>query len=228
MADLGWHHVQIHPANPNTHYVGDIAAQLARTLGFSDSVVSSQTGSTSVQVGTNIDAGGPVSISDVTINIGSSGYESAQRDAEFVAFVGESIAELLSSSRLALIFLGMDETDRAHLARVRSDLWDGALAALTASGLVLVDISNPDVDGELSSIWPPPPDIAFDLPATLADSARDEAAEEISQILVSEKLCPTEADALVPVKLLVSSTTSIVALHEALARGIAGWPTWTN
>jgi hypothetical protein len=227
MTEMGWRHVQIHPANSNTHYVADILVQITQSLGLDVPSPSVTDRPVSIQVGAGIEAGGPVEISNVNINVGGDPFEGARREREVLRSVESGLNEALRKSRIALVFVEMFQAEKTDVQRIRNVLWDAMLEPLTDQGLVMVDISDAAAANFESSIWPPQPDLAFDLPIALTDDgARTDAVAELAEIVLSEGLVNGSDEAIVASRMLVSTTTSIVELHESLARAIAGWPMW--
>ena len=225
MTEMGWRHVQIHPSNSNTHYVSDILVQITQSLGLDLPSGPAIDRSVTVEVGTRILTEGSVDISDVAINIVGDSFDGAHRERGHAQSVGRALSAALLESRVAIVFLGMEELSSGDLRRIRHDLWDGVLAQLTGQGLAIVDISNPSALD--LAIWPPQPDLAYDLPISLTDeAARADAVAELADIALKEAIVNTPDEAILAARLLVSTTTSIVGLHAALGRAIAGWPPW--
>jgi hypothetical protein len=218
-----WKHVQIEPSNANTHYVADILIQVAETCQLSLASAPSTGGSLSVVIGSEIDAGGSVEVSDIDVTVVGDPFESALRDRARTRDIASRLAEVLSEFRVALIFVGTHNTPPPILRAIRSELWDGAFASLVEKGLLLVDISDPAAMGVRSETWPPAADIAIDLPVALGDSARVDAARDIARIALAENLVASDREAMILGRTLVAGASTTIELHATLGRAVASW-----
>jgi hypothetical protein len=224
MLEAGWKHVQIEPSNPNTHYLSDILIQIMDTCGIPLGGQGGKDALVSVNIGTGIDAGGNVDVSDIDVTVVGDSFENARRERERVQSVAVGLSQVLARSRVALIFIRTHESPASIVRAVRARLWDDALAPLIDEGLLLVDISDPERMTVDPATWPPPPDIAFDLPVALVDDDdRDVAANDIARILLDEQLLASEREAVASGRALVASAVSIADLYASVGRTIAGW-----
>src|SRR5438270_9880542 len=119
-----WKHVQVETSNPNAHYLADILIQVAKTCGLALTPSSSAEDRLSIVIGSEIEAGGSVELSDVDVTIVGDSFETAVRDRERVHQVAAGLAEALGEIRVALIFLGMEGAPSPIVRAIRSQLWD--------------------------------------------------------------------------------------------------------
>ena len=175
-----WKSVQIESSNASTHYLSDIVIQMHETFGIP--LARPEPGhAPSLTIASDIDAGGSVDISDVTVTIANDPFQQLVHERRRIRHLVDSLDQLLDLTRCAVITLDMHSTSREIILQVRQRLWDGALATLTDRGLLLIDISNPDQMPVDPTIWPPPADFEFDLPDRYDDISSAAAREDYAR-----------------------------------------------
>lgn len=209
-----WSSVQIDPDNSNTHYLPDIVRQISKSTGAS--LDRAENAPVTVQIADNIQAGGAVTISDVAVSIVSEVSAVKLADALY-----ESLDELLSRQRVAILFMDDHKRSAGTLNRIYSVLWAGRLEALLARGLVLIGIFDPADMGKKNSAWPPPADILLDLPSAYDATTKKDALEDIAALALANDLCVTPEQANAFSAAMIASHLDIRSVHAGFTLAVS-------
>jgi hypothetical protein len=221
MAECGaartWCSIQVDPENSNTHYCDEIVEQIERSLQLEELVAPASTVS-SVNIGTDVSAGGDVSISNV--NVGGDHRVTLRQRTDRI---GDEIRARADEQRVALIFVESHQHARNTLIDVYRQLWEPVLAPLVdQAGLLLIDISDPG--RRVVDQWPPDPDLTLDLPvrhegedlkSAVADVARIIAESRPHQAATAEERADTLVCASADVRQLHALVTNLVTHSQA-------------
>lgn len=183
--DFKWTTVLITPDYSGTYLVQDIVDHVATCCNLSLNRDPSPIFSPTVNVGTQIEAGGDVSVGDVDITLVANPGSGRSRVKELCRLLDVE----LETRRIALIFEGFHRTKKKHRNRMAKALWEGGLSDLVGRGLLVVDVSDPC--GEKGD-WPPDnPKIIIDLPDRYDQSAEQAAARDLAAVATHEGLAAT-------------------------------------
>jgi hypothetical protein len=212
-----WRCVQVDAQNSNTHYLEDVVVQLERSLELGTETASLVAGGV-VQVGTGITAHS-VEISNVEISHQEDDYVRAHRSHARLDRVADAIKERLETERIGLLFLNSHTYARDTLSRFRKQLWDPRLQALTDSGLLLIDISDPSRG--CGPDWPPDPDLLLDLPERFDDASRLDAHADLAKLALAEAIAANADEAGMFATTLLNTSDTIRDVYAGLARMLA-------
>lgn len=210
--DRPWQCVQLDVQNSNTHYLEDVVAQLDCSLELGLGGFDGDRGV--VQVATNIKAR-EVKVSNVDISLQEDDYVRSKRSLARLDRVADAIQGLLQTKRIALLLLDSHTYDQKTLSRFRKMLWDDRLDAMTSSGLLLIDISDPSRG--CGPDWPPDSDLVLDLPERFDDASRLDAHADLAKLALDEKLVANSGEADVFAEVLLNSSDTIRDVYANLA-----------
>lgn len=214
-----WSSVQIDPLNANTHYLPDIVRQIEKSVGIP---APGHARVPAVSIGNGVNAGGSVTIRDVDISVMYDDYDrSAQEDAR-IAHLRRSLSETLKTQRVALLFINSHLADIRNLTEVRHRLWDEALAALVAEGLLVLDLSDPLRLAGRVAIWPPDPSLVLDLPDRYDSETRTHALQDLTEIALEQGWFGTGQEASASAKMLLATSVDINSAYASLTLALAG------
>lgn len=212
-----WKCVQVEARNSNTHYLDDMVIQLERSLEL-DPEAASPAGGGAVQIANNIKAQS-VKIEKVEVSNQEDDYARTRRSYARLDRVADTIEERLETERIALLFLNSHTYDRNTLSDFRRLLWDTRLQALTDSGLLLIDISDPSRGCEPH--WPPDPDLLLDLPERFDDASHRDAHTDLVKFALAEAIAANADGADMFAKTLLDTSDTIRDVYAGLARMLA-------
>lgn len=207
-----WISVQIDPDNPNTHYLDDIVAQLAFSLGIEDELALDRG---RIVVG-SYNRAEKVEVKNVKILHQENEAERSRRMLGGLRKVADAIEERLQTERVGLVFLNSHTYDQRMLARLRNRLWDERLDEMTEMGLLLIDVSDPDRCR--GSDWPPDQDLLLELPERFDDGARADAEADLATLALDEGIATDASTAEMFAKTLIQSSDRVGDLYNGLAR----------
>jgi hypothetical protein len=217
-----WSTVQIDPSNnASTHYVPDIIAQIRRSARLGDVTGTSQR-PINVSVGNEIDAGGNVVLSNIDIDVGPDEYGQSTLESERISAFCALLKAALETRRVALIFVDTHKSKRESLTSLGRKLWEGALADLTPSGLLVIDIFNPASLARRTYAWPPDPDLTLQLPVRYDDKSRADALDDLASMALDESWFLTYEEARAFAVTVLATSDDIRDVYAQLAKAVAG------
>ncbi len=218
---LLWTSAQVDPLNADTHYVWDIALRIGRAVDVPINLVPQ--GAANVTVGSDLTARrGDVTISNVSVVVQSSSFETPIREAALVQRLCETLRGVLKTRRLALVFVDMHEADRQSLNRIYSNLWENGLERLVDDGLLVVDIFRPQALEAVGSSWPPDPNVVLSLSATFDNESGRHALDDLIELALDEHLFPSRIEARAFAMTLLTSSRNIREVHARLGLALTG------
>jgi hypothetical protein len=207
-----WITVQIDGDNSSTHYLNDMVNQIETTLNL-DALPARL--SNSIHIGSNINAGGDVDISDVCVNLFLEG-----NTQERIRRIVDTLRACASEKRLAIFLFNTDSanTDKNELRQFRLRLWEKNLSSLIDEGLLLFAFSHRNAD---TTNWLPEPDDVIHLPSEYSDKSASHAIEDIAKFLLSQHLVETESESKSMAKGMLAGHPAPKELHARFAGMIA-------
>lgn len=215
-----WTSVQIDNMNPETHYLSDVVRQIARSVGIE--LPSSDGSTANIEVGTNIEAGGDVDVSDNVILVAADPYDRAEALSKRLDSLESALRRELRTRRVALVVLNAHDFDPRNLRTLQKELWGARLRALTDLGLLLVDISDPLVLlSKKIDYWPPPPNLTLDLPDMYGEAERASAARDLGAFAVEAGLADTPEQGKEFARQILSLSHNVAQVYTNVAIAVA-------
>jgi hypothetical protein len=205
--EIPWQTIQIEGNNAATHYLSDIINQIERSIGI---ITPSTAKNHNINIAADIEAGGDVEISNITVNYGQNGGNLHARADQ----IAKTILSISEEKRTCIIFFDSDNADPKELTAFRTLVWDDKLEHLLSKGLLLIIFSEQNSD---IYHWAPEPDVILELPDRYSvDSARN-AIEDITVFAITQKLFASSEEAQTFATTLVASHPNPKELHANFA-----------
>jgi len=161
-----------------------------------------------------------VVVRDIDIAFPYDEYGKAMREGERITQLCDSLREVLATRRVALVFVDTHESDAQSLTDLGRKLWEGALAELTDSGLLVIDIFDPGALAGKSSAWPPDPCLVLELPDRYDHDSRADALEDLASIALREGWFPTFDEARASAMTILAVSDNIRDVYAGLAAAV--------
>ncbi len=184
-----WRSIRIDHEVYSVRYLSGIRGEFVRKTGLElPEAIGVEAASASLNVFTDVDADGDVhaDISNVTLNVDFTGADPALMShtrGRWVAELCDQLAEFLHAGHMMVVMNHGSRDDQDEFWRY---LWQDGLENLIGAGLLLVhmvDVSDGSADVHDLA---PPGHQEINLPTALSARARDEAIEDVAEIIARE------------------------------------------
>lgn len=212
-----WISVQIDGDNSATHYVSDMVEQLETSLEVSAGHDSSVVLPSTINVGTNNQAGGSVTVSGNQVSINFDSRVSFAQITRRVAAIRRHLENQEEDVRLAVVLSHSPASDEREIKAFVDQVWEGSLSSLADSGALLVYLAP---EGRPAPEWAPPACVDIELHPHLDELSSRQAVADLTAIAVNQRLFTSDADAAVYARTLVASSTNLRDLFTSFANSV--------
>lgn len=203
---IPWQTIQIEGNNAATHYLSDMIDQIERSIGITHSIAKDH----NINIATDIESGGDVEVSNITVNYGQNGGNLHGRAEQ----ITKTILNISEKKRTCIIFFDSDNADQKELSAFRTIVWNDKLEHLLSKGLLLIIFYGQNSN---TYHWVPEPDLILELPERYSDDSARNAIEDIAEFAISQKLFSSSEEAQTFATTLIASHPNPKELHANFA-----------
>lgn len=211
-----WVTIQFDPENSNTRYFDEMVRQMERSLSIPGELAQP----TSLGAGSKLASDLQASAISITnsFNFGHSEYEQNLLQERRADRIAEIVGQRSHEQAVCIMFLQSEGFRRQDLEKFRALLWSDRLERLARDGVLIVDLTRrPGGHGT----WPPDVDLHLHLPDQYDSHSRQNAIEDLAELLYKGGREKTEAEALAYSRAMLDSHNTPSTLYAQLAAILA-------
>lgn len=206
-----WTTVQFDAENSNTRYFGEMTRQIERSLSIPPGPISPLVAGAGSKIASDLRASA-INISD---SFNGDGYSQAVLEEGRLDELLTAIRVTLENQAVCFLFMESEKFRRQDLRKFKELLWTDGLENHRTNGVLLVDLTR--IPPDLTSDWPPCPDIELVLADSYDEAARDNAITDLTSLLLTAGLEESEAEASAYSRAMLDSHRGPATLYAQLA-----------